>query len=215
MKRILAIVIPVLLVDQIIKIYIKLTMALEQTHIVTDWFKIVFVENDGAAWGMSLDGVWGKLALSLFRLVAIAGMAYYLRTLLKEKAHKGLISAIALVFAGAVGNMIDSAFYGLIFEQSTRYHVAGAFTEQGGYAGFLMGSVVDMLKFPLYEGVLPNWVPVWGGEYFTFFDPIFNIADMAISTGVGMILVFQRRFFPKDKDKNKTEQQPADAQPAQ
>jgi signal peptidase II len=146
------------------------------------------------AWGMEFGGVWGKLALSVFRIVAIIAIGFWLRNLIREKAATVAIVSISLIFAGALGNLIDSAFYGLLFSDSLG-RVAEFLPEGGGYAPFLQGSVVDMLYFPLIKGYLPDWVPFKGGDYFIFFRPIFNIADTAISIGVGLLLVFQKKAF--------------------
>ncbi len=148
------------------------------------------------AWGMEFGGEYGKLFLSVFRIIAITGLGYYLWKLVKDKEDKLYISCIALIFAGAFGNIIDSAFYGMIFSDSY-YEIARFMPEEGGYAGFLHGKVVDMFYFPLFEGHFPSWFPFWGSENFIFFSPVFNFADVAISIGVLLIIIFQKRFFGK------------------
>lgn len=200
MKRPLLIIFLVLLIDQSFKFWIKTNMTIsEQFPLLGEWFFIHFTENNGMAFGFELDGAYGKLILSLFRIAAVGGIGYYLWVLVKEKAPKGLIASIALILAGALGNIIDSAFYGLIFSESTYYEMAGFLPADGGYAPILHGKVVDMLWFPLMEGIFPDWFPIWGGEPYMFFRPVFNIADAAISVGVGMIIVFQRRYFVRPK----------------
>lgn len=165
-----------------------------------DWFQIYFVENSGMAWGWELGGNWGKMTLTLFRLIAVITGVFILRNFLRKNYHRGFIICAALIFAGALGNLIDSMFYGIIFDESTTHHVA-QFLPPKGYAGFLHGKVVDMLYFPIIKDkFLPEWIPFIGGERFTFFSPVFNIADAAISTGVIAILVFQRRFFKKEDE---------------
>ncbi len=162
-----------------------------------NWAQIHFVENQGMAFGLEFGGSYGKLALSLFRIVAVIFLIYFINNLLKNKAKFGLLLSFALILAGAIGNIIDSAFYGLIFSESP-YHggLATLFPETGGgYGTFLHGKVVDMFYFPLFRFDLPNWIPVWGGEEFLFFKPVFNLADAAISSGVITILLFQRSFF--------------------
>ena len=171
-------------------------MYLGQDYQITNWFYIHFTENPGMAFGLEFGGVWGKLALSLFRLAAIGALVYWLRSLIKTNAAGVAVTAVSLIFAGAVGNMVDSAFYGLIFSDSLG-RIAAFMPIDGGYAPLLQGKVVDMLYFPLYSGVLPDWVPSWGGDYFIFFRPIFNIADTSISVGVGLLLLFQKKVFPK------------------
>lgn len=166
--------------------------------IFPNWFIIHFTENNGMAFGMELAGPAGKLLLSIFRVIAIGGIGYGLYYIIKKKAHPGFVTCVALVFAGALGNLIDSAFYGVIFSDSYT-GVAEVFPKDGGYAGYLHGKVVDMLYFPIIEGHFPEWVPVWGGEDFIFFRPVFNIADMSISTGMGMFILFQNRYFPEEK----------------
>jgi signal peptidase II len=187
----------VLLVDQISKIWVKTNMYLDESITVfDDWFFIHFIENPGMAFGLQLGGSTGKLFLSLFRLVAIALIAWYLRGQLKTGAHKGFIFSVALVLAGAIGNMIDSAFYGIIFSESPKYlpHVAVMFPPEGGYAGFLQGKVVDMFYFPLIDSAWPQWVPWLGGDRLHFFAPVFNVADSAISVGMALILINQKNF---------------------
>lgn len=187
----------VLLIDQFVKIYIKTTMFIGQEHhIAGNWFIIHFTENNGMAYGMELEGSYGKLFLSVFRIIAIGAIGWWLYDLSRKGSPKGLIISIALIFAGALGNIIDSAFYGVIFSDSN-YQVAQLFPAEGGYAGFLHGKVVDMLYFPVIEGHFPDWFPIWGTEDFVFFRPVFNIADSAITVGVALILLFQGRFFPK------------------
>ncbi|MDT0645600.1 lipoprotein signal peptidase [Zunongwangia sp. F260] len=191
----------VLLIDQISKIYIKTNFTLGEEVPVFDWFRILFVENEGMAWGTKIPGTYGKLILTLFRLVAIVGIGYWLWDSVRKNASKILITSIALIFAGAMGNIIDSVFYGIIFSDSYG-QVAEFMPEAGGYSTLFHGKVVDMLYFPLYEGYLPAWIPIWGGEYFTFFEPVFNIADSAISVGVILLLIFNKRAFPKHEEEN-------------
>ena len=204
MKRALLIVFSVLLIDQVSKFYIKTNMVYDDPiHVFGDWFEITFVENPGMAFGMTIPGEYGKLFLSIFRILAVSAIGYYLFDLAKKNKDPLVITAIALVFAGALGNIIDSAFYGLLFSASSSYEIARFLPEEGGYAGFLHGKVVDMLHFPIFEGKLPDWFPFWGGEYFEFFRPVFNIADSAITVGVIIILLFQKRFFGGNDDKSK------------
>lgn len=171
----------------------------QQIPLIGSWFRLFFIENEGMAWGWKFGGEWGKLALTLFRLVAVIFGAFYIRSIIQKKYHKGFIACVALIFAGALGNLIDSMFYGLIFSASDHgYPLARLLPEEGGYAGFLHGRVVDMLYLPIIEDkILPEWIPFWGGDRFTFFSPIFNIADASISIGVIIILLFQKRFFKK------------------
>lgn len=194
-KSIILIVI-ILVVDQLSKIYIKTNFELYEDIKVFSWFKILFIENEGMAWGAKIPGSYGKVILTLFRLVAIVGIGWWLWDSTRKKAPKVLLISISLIFAGAMGNIIDSVFYGVLFNDSTG-QVATFLPEAGGYAPLLKGKVVDMLYFPLYDGILPDWMPIWGGERFVFFEPVFNIADMAISTGFGILLVFHRKAFPK------------------
>ncbi len=195
-KAALLTVLLILLIDQISKIWIKTHFTLGESISVTGWFKILFVENNGMAFGIE---VLGKLFLSLFRIAAIALIGYFLYKLTGKKgSYKyGYIVCIALIFAGAAGNIIDSLFYGLLFSESTYRSVAVLLPAGGGYAPFLYGKVVDMLYFPLFGFYWPQWVPFVGGEYFEFFRPVFNIADSAISVGVIVLILFYRNTFSK------------------
>lgn len=201
LKKASLIIILILLIDQISKFYIKTHFALGEEIKVFDWFRILFVENEGMAWGAKIPGQYGKLFLTLFRLAAIVGIGYWLWDSIRKNGSRVLIIAISFIFAGALGNIIDSVFYGMIFTESYG-EVATFMPEEGGYAPVFYGKVVDMLYFPLYDGILPSWIPIWGGEQFTFFEPVFNIADTAISTGVVLLLLFNKRAFPKETENN-------------
>ncbi len=220
-KHLVLIIGLVILADQALKLYIKTTFPLNTSHHVAgDWFQLYFVENPGMAYGWKFGGNWGKMALTIFRLGAVVFGTWYLGKLLRQQFDpadpvaipqkdrhlysKGFIVCAALIYAGALGNLIDSCFYGLIFDKGMLFDpVIGDYTgysglaeiSNHGYASFLHGNVVDMLYFPIIKGHFPSWVPFWGGEDFEFFRPIFNIADAAISTGVITILMFQKRFF--------------------
>ncbi len=195
LKKPVSVVLLVLIIDQALKIWVKTHMMLgEEYNVCGDWFVIHFIENNGMAFGMELAGKFGKIILSVFRIVAVIAIAYYLRQLTKKNAPYGLIFSISLVLAGAIGNILDSAFYGLIFNDSYP-HVASFFPVEGGYASFLHGKVVDMFYFPVFKGVFPEWLPGWGGESFVFFRPVFNIADSAITIGICIILICHRKYF--------------------
>lgn len=181
-KPILLILI-VVLIDQIVKTWIKTNMFIGQEYkILGNWFIIHFTENNGMAFGMEFGGEFGKLSLSLFRILAVAGIGYGLHYMITRKYHRGLILNVALIFSGALGNIIDSVFYGKIYDYAPLFH----------------GRVVDMLYFPLMEGIFPQWVPIWGGEEYIFFRPVFNIADSAIFIGVVTILIFQKTYFKEE-----------------
>jgi len=198
-KKSVAFITLLLILDQALKIWIKSHMMLgEEFSIFGNWFLIHFIENNGMAFGMELEGEWGKILLSLFRIFAVCGIGWYLFDICQKKAPVGLIISIALIFAGAMGNIIDSAFYGLVFNDSF-YQVASFLPKEGGYASFLHGKVVDMLYFPILEGRFPDWMPIWSGEHYIFFRPVFNIADSYITIGVSSILLFQRNYFVKNK----------------
>ncbi len=185
-----------LVLDQAVKIWIKTTMTLDEVITVfPNWFFIRFIENPGAAFGFELGGDYGKLILSLFRIVAVGVLIWYIGRLIRKKAPVGVTVGFSMILAGALGNILDSAFYGLIFSESTYTTVATLFPAEGGYAGFLHGKVVDMLYFPLFSGTYPSWFPGIGGDRFTFFSPIFNIADSYITCGVIYMLLFQYKFF--------------------
>lgn len=195
----LILIIVTLMLDQILKFWIKLNMTLGQEfHIIKDRVIIHFTENNGMAFGLELGGEAGKLALSLFRLIAIIAIAYGLYYMIRHKYHRGLILNVSLIFAGAVGNIIDSVFYGVIFNESTWYTKAELFPEGGGYSSLLHGKVVDMFYFPIISGNFPTWLPIWGGDDFIFFRPVFNLADTAISVGVILILLGQKRYFKEE-----------------
>lgn len=196
-KSVLTVII-VLLIDQILKIWIKTNMFLYQDIVIfNDWFIIKFIENNGMAFGIDLPGDYGKLMLTTFRVIAAIAIIFYIRVLIRQKASSGLIITISLVLAGAMGNIIDSAFYGIIFNESTPYTKAVLFPADGGYSSFLHGKVVDMLYFPIIRSTWPEWIPFRGGQSFEFFRPIFNIADSSITVGVILIMIFQKRFFKK------------------
>jgi len=196
----------VLIIDQALKIYTKTNILYGDGFdmLGLSWAKIHFIENDGMAFGLSFGGVIGKYILSIFRIIMAVFLLYILKNLLDQNETYGLIISFGLIIAGAIGNIIDCAFYGLIFSESF-FHggLATIFPPEGGYGSFLTGKVVDMLYFPLVDTILPEWIPIWGGERFEFFRPVFNIADSAITVGVVSILLFHRRFFnaaekPKD-----------------
>ncbi|NER14448.1 lipoprotein signal peptidase [Leptobacterium flavescens] len=204
LKKATLVIVLVLLVDQISKIYVKTHFELHEHVDVFSWFKILFIENEGAAWGAKISDILplsdraGKLMLTIFRIFAIIGIGYWLMDSIKKKGSQTLILAIALIFAGAFGNIIDSVFYGVIFNDS--YGQVATMFSDDPYGSLFHGKVVDMLSFPMIDTTWPEWVPVVGGDPFTFFDPIFNIADMAISIGVGILLVFNKKAFPKKKE---------------
>ena len=195
MKRPLLIIFAILFIDQLIKIYVKTNFYLgEEVHVFGNWFIIHFTENNGMAYGIELGGNWGKLILSVFRIVFVMGIGWYIYKLTQENGDKLYITCISLIFAGAVGNIIDSVFYGVLFSDSN-FEIARYLPEEGGYSSFLHGKVVDMFYFPVIEGHFPDWFPIWGTEEFIFFRPVFNFADAAISCGVALILLNQKRFF--------------------
>jgi signal peptidase II len=204
LKHVFLLTFLILLADQALKIFIKTHYYLGQEHEVISgisWFRVHFIENEGMAYGWKLGGEWGKMALTLFRLLAVIFGTFYLAYVIRKKYHVGFIICATLIYAGAIGNLLDSMFYGMFFENSDPYvqNIARSASQNGfsgGYAGFLHGKVVDMLYFPIItDAKFPNWVPVWGGETFEFFRPVFNIADASISFGVLFILLFQKRFF--------------------
>ncbi|MBU2995695.1 lipoprotein signal peptidase [Cellulophaga baltica] len=212
LKKSLLLVAIILLVDQVSKIYVKTHFTYNETVEVFSWFKLVFIENSGAAWGTKLSDFLpisdesGKLILTVFRLFAVAGIGYWLYDTVVKGLPKTLSIAVALIFAGALGNILDSVFYGLIFSESTYGGaIASAFTDQP-YGSMFHGKVVDMLHFPFIENtVWPDWIPFLGGKTFSFFEPVFNIADMAISTGVGILLVFNKKAFTRPEDEHQKE----------
>lgn len=191
----------VLLADQTTKILVKTNMTLgESIPVFGNWFILHFTENAGMAFGFEFAGEYGKLLLSIFRIIAVVFIGIYLFKITQHAAPAGLIGSVSLILAGALGNIIDSMFYGMIFSESYFSQVAVAFPEGGGYAAFLHGRVVDMLYFPIIQTHLPDWFPFWGGNEFIFFRPVFNVADSAITSGVFILLVFQKRFFKHEKE---------------
>lgn len=210
LKKALLLIITILLIDQISKIYIKTNFILGEDISVFSWFKIAFVENDGMAWGAKLSDFISfisdesaKLILTLFRIVAVTGIGFWLIDVTKKERSNILIFAISIIFAGALGNIIDSVFYGVLFDGSTM-QIASFLPEGGGYAKVFHGNVVDMLHFPIWSGVMPESWPLIGGRYFSFFDPVFNVADVAISTGIGILIVFNKKAFEEDVPKNES-----------
>lgn len=206
LKKSLLLVIVILVIDQVSKIYIKTHFTYQQSVTIFSWFQILFIENSGAAWGAKLSDFLpisestSKLILTVFRLFAVTGIGYWLYDTIKKESSKTLILAVSLIFAGAVGNILDSVFYGMIFNESTPGQIATLFSDEP-YGGVFYGKVVDMLHFPIIKGaVWPEWIPYFGGSTFNFFEPVFNIADMAISTGVGVLLVFNKKAFGDKKE---------------
>ncbi|MEM1003034.1 MAG: lipoprotein signal peptidase [Bacteroidota bacterium] len=200
-KKVFLLISLILLFDQASKIYIKTHFQLYEDIEVFSWFRLVFVENEGMAWGTRLSDIMpfispsiAKLSLTIFRILALSGIAYWLYSSVIKKRSRVLIVSIALIFAGALGNIIDSVFYGVIFGDSFG-QVAQVFPEDGGYATLFYGKVVDMLHFPFWSGTIPETIPLLGGTYFSFFDPVFNVADMAITTGIGTLLIFNKKAF--------------------
>ena len=200
-KQTLLLIAIILFFDQVSKIYIKTHFELGQELQVFNWFRVFFIENEGMAWGAKLSDIssyitdsTAKLFLSIFRVFAVCGIGYWLFQSIQKQASKMLIVSVTLVFSGALGNIIDSVFYGLLFNSSSGQ--IATFSPTKGYSGLFYGNVVDMLYFPLFKGSFPEWFPFFGGQYFSFFDPVFNIADMAISTGIGLLLFFNKKAFP-------------------
>lgn len=211
LKKATLLIIIILIADQLSKIYIKTHFSLNEKTEVFSWFQILFVENEGMAWGTKLSDFisfisdrTAKVCLTIFRILAVIGIGYWLNKSIKIKSSKTLIFAVSLIFAGALGNIIDSVFYGVIFDTSAG-QVASFLPSNGGYDAVFHGKVVDMLHFPMWSGVLPNWIPFYGGQYFTFFEPVFNIADMAISTGIGILIFFNKRAFKNEEEPKETE----------
>lgn len=208
-RHVTFIILLIVIVDQLLKLWIKTHYQLNESNkVLGSGFQLYFVENPGMAYGWKFGGNWGKMALTVFRMAAVIFGTWYLGKIIREKYHKGFIICASLVYAGALGNLIDSAFYGLLFDKGMT--VDPSFKEYVGYSGlarfsshgyasFLHGNVVDMLYFPVIKGYFPSWVPFFGGDDFEFFRPIFNIADASITTGVISILVFQKRFFKQRK----------------
>ncbi len=184
------IIIAILLVDQVLKIWVKTHMTLHETITITNWFKICFIENNGMAYGMEIGS---KVALTLFRIIAIAFIGYYLYLQVRQQAKSGYIVCLAMVVAGAVGNVIDCMFYGLIFSASSEFYTSFFVPFGSGYSSFLTGKVVDMFYFPIIETTWPQWVPFAGGDDFVFFSPVFNFADSSISVGVILLILFYRK----------------------
>jgi signal peptidase II len=203
LKHVTIFILLLLIADQVLKYYIKTNYTLNQeTKMAGEWAKLHFVENKGMAWGLEFGGSSGKIILTLFRLIAVFFGVYYLRKIVREKHSRGFIICVALIFAGAVGNLIDSLFYGLIYTDSDGGQLAKLVAPGKGYGSFLHGKVVDMLYFPIFQAQWPSWMPWVGGDKFEFFSPVFNLADACISAGVITILCFQNKFFHKSVTNN-------------
>ena len=207
LKTCLLIVCGILILDQILKVYIKLNYPLtfygEQAIVDWGWFKLLFIENRGMAWGAKIndfipffDDKSAKLFLTLFRIVAIGFIFYWLKSIIKENSNKLLAVCLSLILAGAIGNVIDSVFYGYLFTES--YFQIAEFSPGNGYEGIFYGNVVDMFQFPLFTWIWPDWFPFFGGKEFTFFEPVFNIADSVITIGITMMIIFNKKIFPKN-----------------
>lgn len=208
LRNVVLIIALIIVVDQALKVWIKTSYGFGHVTNVMglSWFRLYFIENEGMAWGWKFGGEWGKMILTLFRLAAVIFGTWYLGRIVKQKYSRGFIVCAALIYAGALGNLIDSMFYGMIFSKSDWGVVASSFSTEGGYAGFLHGKVVDMLYFPIIDSKFPSWFPLIGGDDFEFFSPIFNIADASISIGVITLFIFQKKFFKKNEqsDSNAT-----------
>lgn len=208
LKYVIFIIALIIIIDQVLKIWIKTNYHFGEATEITPWFHLHFIENPGMAWGWKFGNETGKIVLTLFRLAAVIFGTWYLGRIVKNHYHKGFIVCASLIYAGALGNLIDSMFYGMIFDKGYVFVPAMkdyqsysgiATLSTDGYSSFLHGCVVDMLYFPIFDATLPKWVPLWGGEQFEFFSPIFNIADASISVGVITLLLFQKRFFKRKK----------------
>ncbi len=196
------IILLILVIDQALKVWIKTNFAIgDEMRVIGNWFILHFTENPGMAFGLKFWGIWGKIGLSIFRIAAIVAIAWYLNHLIKQQVKTGIIVGLSLILAGAIGNIIDSAFYGYLFDSGTTYssefnqwvsYYGISKLNLGGYAGFLQGCVVDMFYFPIIDTVLPTWIPIIGGEHFVFFRPVFNVADSSITIGVIYLLLFHR-----------------------
>jgi signal peptidase II len=194
-KKSVLLIIVILIIDQVLKIWVKTHMTIGQEYqLFGNWGILHFIENNGMAFGMEMGGKTGKFILSIFRIIAIFGIGWFLSSLIKKKASLGLILAVSAIMAGAIGNIIDSAFYGIIFNESYN-QIASLFPEDGGYSSFLLGKVVDMFYFPVINTHWPDWSPIKPNESFIFFSPVFNIADSAITCGVISIVLFQKKMF--------------------
>ena len=201
LRSAILIILVIIIIDQALKIWIKTNYTFGPVTNILGfrWAQLYFIENEGMAWGWKWGGEWGKMALTLFRLAAVIFGTWYLVRIVRQNYSRGFIICASLIYAGALGNLIDSLFYGMILESSENGHIAGMFTGNG-YAGFLHGHVVDMLYFPIIDSHFPEWMPFVGGERFEFFSPIFNIADASISIGVITLLLFQKRLVKKPEE---------------
>lgn len=208
LRQVFVIIATIIIIDQFLKIWIKTNYHFGEATELLPWFHLHFIENPGMAWGWKFGNETGKVVLTLFRLAAVIFGTWYLGRIVKQHYHRGFIVCASLIYAGALGNLIDSMFYGMIFDKGLvfdpavkdylQYSGVAAFSVNG-YSSFLHGCVVDMLYFPIFDTTLPKWFPFWGGEQFEFFSPIFNVADASISVGVITLLLFQRKFFRKKK----------------
>lgn len=207
-KKVVLLIALILIADQVLKIWIKTHLTLgAEIPLIGNRGIVYFTENNGMAFGLEFFGNAGKLLLSIFRIIFIGVIGWFVYKQIRSNAAKGLVLGLAAMFAGALGNLIDCMFYGLIFSESTYTQVAQMFPTGGGYAPFLYGKVVDMFYFPIINIVLPEWFPFWSGERFIFFRPIFNIADAAITSSVFYLLIFQRSIFSEKKDKESGSEQ--------